>query len=710
MATSMAAFFANTPTTSRAHTTSSSDDLHGVQKTPLIGGLSSLFATSGVKNSVTEGMGFETRRSTSNTHVDLGISDIQYVYSPPSCSYSLKLREQSSPVSVLQAPLSTPSGRSYKSKPVSFSHHHPLESDSQQILKKCEVFGISRDIFLRSALGSCVPVSDEEFTFNLEGNFLTDTQQPYADELLRDAQSQHQIFKEDFVMKAFYQAEKAHRGQVRASGDPYLRHCLETSILLATIGSSEVVVVAGLLHDTLDDTYMDYGQLFDSFGNEVADLVQGVSRISLFSKLARDNNTASKTVEADRLHTMFLAMMDVRVVLVKLADRLHNMRTLGVLPFSKQQRIAKETLEIFAPLANRLGIWSWKAELEDLCFKYLKPREHEELSARLAEGFREATIMSAIQKLDKALKKEQISYYDLCGRPKSLYSIHRKMLKNKQRIDDIHDLCGLRLIVLDEADCYATLRIVHHLWPSIPGKLKDYVKCPKINGYQSLHTVVCGDDGLPLEIQIRTKEMHQQAEFGVAAHWRYKEGEAKHSSFILQMVEWARWVLTWNSEIMDTKLRLSPQDADLRPPCPFPSHKDGCPHIDKFCSPPCGTNDSLLVIMLEDDKMTVQELPPNSTVKDLLDKIAYGGSPFTSYGLPIQEELRPRVNHKTVSDPCQKLKMGDLVELTPSIPHTSLTEYRKEISRMFGKADERQDETGHMLGKNSQTAAVTSLM
>lgn len=710
MATSMAAFFATTPTTSRTHPTSSSDDLHGVQKTPLIGGLSCLFATCGVKNSVTEGMGFETRRSTSNAHIDMGISDIQYVYSPPSCSSSLKLREQSSPVSVLQAPLSTPSGRSYKSKPVSFSHHHALELDSQQNLKKWEAFSISRDIFLRSALGSCVPVSDEEFTFNLEGNFLTDTQQPYADEMLRDAQAQHQVFKEDFVMKAFYQAEKAHRGQVRASGDPYLRHCVETSILLATIGSSEIVVVAGLLHDTLDDTYMDYGQLFDIFGNEVADLVQGVSRISLFSKLARDNNTASKTVEADRLHTMFLAMMDVRVVLVKLADRLHNMRTLGVLSFPKQQRFAKETLEIFAPLANRLGIWSWKAELEDLCFKYLKPREHEELSARLAEGFREATIMSAIQKLDEALKKESISYYDLCGRPKSLYSIHRKMLKNKQRIDEIHDLCGLRLIVLDETDCYATLRIVHQLWPSIPGKLKDYVKCPKINGYQSLHTVVCGDDGLPLEIQIRTKEMHQQAEFGVAAHWRYKEGESTHSSFILQMVEWARWVLTWNSEIMDTKLRLSPQDADLRPPCPFPSHKDGCPHMDKFCSPPCGTNDNLLVIMLEDDKMTVQELPPNSTVKDLLDKIAYGSSPFTSYGLPIQEDLRPRVNHKTVSDPCQKLKMGDLVELTPSIPHTSLTEYRKEISRMFGKADECQDETGHTLGKNSQVAAVTSFI
>lgn len=241
MATSMAAFFAATTTTSRAHPTSSSDDLYGVQKTPLIGGLSSLFATSAVKNSVAEGMGFETRRSTSNTHIDLGISDIQYVYSPPSCSSSLKLREQSSPVSVLQAPLSTPSGRSYKSKPVSFSHHHPLESDSQQNLKKWEVFSISRDIFLRSALGSCVPVSDEEFTFNLEGNFLAGTQQPYAEEMLRDAQSQHQIFKEDFVMKAFYQAEKAHRGQVRASGDPYLRHCLETSILLATIGSSEVV-------------------------------------------------------------------------------------------------------------------------------------------------------------------------------------------------------------------------------------------------------------------------------------------------------------------------------------------------------------------------------------------------------------------------------------------------------------------------------------
>uniref|UniRef100_A0A0D6QVV6 GTP diphosphokinase n=1 Tax=Araucaria cunninghamii TaxID=56994 RepID=A0A0D6QVV6_ARACU len=677
-----------------------SEDLHHGQKAPFIGGLSCLFGSGGgVRNSLTEpqGLGFDSRRH----HVDL------------SFGADWKHRDQQSPVSVLQSPLSTPPGRSYRSKTVCSSHnyhcpqYHTVEFENPNKLDGFRF--LSRDIFLRSALGPCVnPASDEEFTFPLEGIFTADALEPYAEELLRDAQAQHQIFKVDSVIKAFHHAEKAHRGQVRVSGDPYLKHCVETSVLLAMIGSSEIVVVAGLLHDTLDDTHTDYSQLFDIFGRDVADLVQGVSRLSLISQLARDNNTASKTVEADRLHTMFLAMMDVRVVLIKLADRLHNMRTLGALPVPKQQRIAKETLEIFAPLANRLGIWSWKAELEDLCFKYLNPQEYQELSARLAKGFREATIMSAIQKLDQALKKANITYYDLCGRPKSLYSIYLKMLKKKQIIDEIHDLCGLRLIVLDEKDCYAALRTVHQLWQHVAEKLKDYIICPKFNGYQSLHTVVCGEDGLPLEIQIRTKEMHQQAEYGVAAHWRYKEGEAKHSAFKIQMVEWARWWLIRNSEIMDTKLRLSPQDMGLRPPCPFPSNEEGHPNMNKFCGPPCGMNDNFFVIMLEDDKMTVHELPPNSTVKQLLNKMSCTSSPFMSYGVTTKEELRPKVNHETVSDPNQKLKMGDLVELTPSISDTSLTEYREEIRRMYGKADECKDETGHSSGKSSQVATLTS--
>lgn len=655
------------------HTNSSySDDFQ--KKTTIVGGLSSLFASPNIRGCLTEGLGLETRRHSAHTDIDS-----QYPYS------SLKLREQS-PVSVLQSPMpcsstTSPPGRSHRLKPVSFSHHHQncaFELYVQQHSNKLEVLRISRDanFFLRSALSPCVPVDDQEFTFNLEGTFITDDLQPYAEEILHDAQAQHQAFKEDSVVKAFHYAEKAHRGQVRASGDPYLIHCVETSILLAMIGSRENVIIAGLLHDTLDDTPMDYSHLFGIFGKDVADLVQGVSRLSLISQFARDNNTASNSVEADRLHTMFLAMMDVRVVLIKLADRLHNMRTLGALSLQKQQRIAKETLEIFAPLANRLGIWSWKAELEDLCFNHLNPHKYQELSARLAKGPREATIMSAIEKLDDALKKK-MSFYNLYGRPKSLYSIYRKMLKKKQKIDEINDLCGLRLIVLNEKDCYDAQRIVHHLWQGVPGESKDYIARPKPNGYQSLHTVVWGEDDLPLEIQIRTREMHQQAEFGVAAHWRYKEGEAEQSSSTIQMVEWARWVL---SEMMDTKLRLSSQDSGLRPPCPFPSHRDGWPYMDKFCELPFCTDENLFVIVLEDDKMTVQEQPPNITVKQLLDEL--------NYEAPIKEELRPRVNQKTVSNLNQKLKMGDLVELTPSISDTSLIEYREKMRRLYKKSSQ----------------------
>eukprot|EP00249_Psilotum_nudum_P018879 c26998_g1_i1 orf=1239-3092(-) len=304
-----------------------------------------------------------------------------------------------------------------------------------------------------------------------------------VEDILLSAQGKHAIFKDHFVVKAFKEAEKAHEGQIRASGHPYLIHCAETALLLAAAGAKKTVVVAGLLHDTLDDCSWDQKRLRESFGDDVADLVVGVSRLSEFSQLARDNNTANKTIEADRLRTMFLAMVDVRVVLIKLADRLHNMRTLGALSETKQRRIANETLEIFVPLASRLGIWSWKAEIEDLCFRYLKPVEYQKLKDELAKGSRDVTVMSAIQKLDQALRKEGISFHDLCGRTKSLYGIYSKMIRKDQCIDEICDMQGLRLIVADEDSCYTALEVVHKLWSHVPRKLKDYIRNPKFNGY-----------------------------------------------------------------------------------------------------------------------------------------------------------------------------------------------------------------------------------
>lgn len=585
-----------------------------------------------------------------------------------SLSSSLK-RDHQSPVSVFQGPVSvTGSGSSScNSSVVSGSGSFRVNNTTNGLLNG----------FVRNSLGSCLDHDVEELTFSMEEQCVF-VGGGGVEGLLASAQIRHKIFYEDFVIKAFYEAEKAHRGQVRASGHPYLHHCLETAVLLATIGANSTVVAAGLLHDTIDDSFVTYDYILSIFGSGVADLVHGVSKLSHLSKLARENNTANKTLEADRLHTMFLAMADARAVLIKLADRLHNMMTLDALPSHKQQRFAKETLEIFAPLANRLGITTWKEQLEDLCFKHLYPIQHDELSSKRMRSFDQAMITSAIEKLEDALKDEEISYHDLSGRHKSLYSIYRKMSKKKLTMDQIHDIHGLRLIVENEDDCFRALKVVQQLWSEVPGKFKDYIHCPKCNGYKSLHTVVVGEGMVPLEVQIRTREMHLQAEYGFAAHWRYKEGDSKHSSFVLQMVEWARWVVNWQCETMN-KDRYA---DSLKPPCKFPNHSEGCPYSYNSQSNQDGP---VYVILIENDKMSVREFPTNSTMMDLLELTGHGSPRWTSYGFPMKEELRPRLNHLPVNDPTCKLKMGDVIELTPAIPDKSLIEYREEIQRMYNR-------------------------
>ncbi|KAK2652023.1 hypothetical protein Ddye_011879 [Dipteronia dyeriana] len=647
---------------------------------PVVGGLSCLLSSP-------PEMGSHCHHHRSEELKELSSSFGYSKFSGGGVSSSLK-RDQS-PVSVFNGPVSNGS-YSRSSPPIRIGREKiDVSVNFQSSLKGTN--GLF-DGFVRNALGSCVDYDSpsfrveehgglvDELTFNMEGSFVEGDLESYAKELLVSAQLRHKIFCEDFVIKAFYDAEKAHRGQMRASGDPYLQHCVETAVLLAMIGANSTVVAAGLLHDTLDDSFFSYDYIFKTFGAGVADLVEGVSKLSQLSKLARENNTASKTVEADRLHTMFLAMADARAVLIKLADRLHNMLTLDALPLSKQQRFAKETLEIFVPLANRLGIYSWKEQLENLCFKHLNPDQHQQLLTKLEESFDEAMITSAIEKLERALKDKTISYHVISGRHKSLYGIHSKMLKKKLTMDQIHDIHGLRLIVENEEDCYKVLSIVHQLWAEVPGKTKDYISHPKFNGYQSLHTVVKGEGMVPLEVQIRTKEMHLQADFGFAAHWRYKEGDCKHPSFVLQMVEWARWVLTWQCETM-SKDRSSIVYADsIKPPCTFPTHAADCPYSYK---PHCGQDGPVFVIMLENDKMSVQEFPANSTVMNLLERAGRGSTRWSPYGFPMKEVLRPRLNHELVSDPSCKLKMGDVIELTPAISDKSLTEYREEIQRMY---------------------------
>lgn len=648
----------------------------------IVGGLSCLFSSPCVKqgsSSSFSGGGEELGQLWHDKSDEFREFSGSFRYSPSKFMGSLK-RDHQSPVSVLQGPVLCGNG-SIKSPPTRIPR---------------EVRGGSRvmyDGFVRNALGSCVDydsntfelkdaVDVEELPFNLEENSLELDAEPYVKELLVSAQSRHKIFGEDFVLKAFYEAEKAHRGQMRASGDPYLQHCLETAVLLALIGANSTVVAAGLLHDTLDDSHMTYDDICRNFGSSVADLVEGVSKLSQLSKLARESNTASKTAEADRLHTTFLAMADARAVLIKLADRLHNMMTLDALPLVKQQRFAKETLEIFAPLTNRLGISTWKEELENLCFKHLNPDGHKELSSQLLESYDETIIASAKEKLEQALKNQSISYHDLYGRHKSLYSIHCKMLKKNLTMDNIHDVHGLRLIVEKKEDCYRALEIVHQLWSEIPGKFKDYITHPKFNGYQSLHTVVMRDGMIPLEVQIRTKEMHLQAEFGFAAHWRYKEGECKYSSSVLQMVEWARWVITWHCETMSKDHSSMGYSHSFKPPCKFPCHSDDCPYSYK---PHNDQSGPIFVIVIENDKMSVQEYQADSTMMDLLERAGRGSIRWMPYGFPLKEELRPRLNRQPIGDPTCKLRMGDVVELTPALPNKSLTEYREEIQRMYNR-------------------------
>ncbi|KAK6128064.1 hypothetical protein DH2020_038192 [Rehmannia glutinosa] len=655
----------------------------------LTGGLSCLFSTPAIKPA-SYSTGTEELGSLWHDRTEEFGSSFRY----SSLSSSLK-RDQGhqSPVSVLQGPNSS----------ISLGSRSPPWRISADFSSIRSGSGVMFNGFVRHALGSCVDydssalayddkdfnlssssnvLSSDELPFNMEDNFLELGLPSYAKDLLTDAQSRHLIFRDDFVVKAFYEAEKAHRGQKRASGHPYLQHCVETAILLADIGANSTVVAAGLLHDSVDDSFVTYDHISRLFGVGIADLVKGVSKLSQLSKLARENNTANKTIEADRLHTMFLAMADARAVLIKLADRLHNMMTLDALPLNKQQRFAKETSEIFVPLANRLGISTWKEKLENLCFKHLNPDEHQELSSKLVKSFDEAIITSSVEKLEQALKDGAISYHCLSGRHKSLFSIYSKMLRKKLNMDEIHDIHGLRLIVETEEDCYKALKVVQQLWHELPGRFKDYIVHPKCNGYQSLHTVVECEGMVPLEVQIRTKNMHLQAEYGFAAHWRYKEDDCKHSSFVLQMVEWARWVITWQCEAMSKDNSSVGFYDSTNPPCVFPIHSRDCTFS---CKPQCGSDGPVFVIMIENDKMSVQELPANSSVMDLLETAGRDSFRWSSYRFPAKEELRPRLNHEPVSDPTCKLKMGDVVELTPALPDKSLTEYREEIQRMYDK-------------------------
>jgi len=368
----------------------------------------------------------------------------------------------------------------------------------------------------------------------------------------------------ELIERAYGLAEIAHSDQKRSSGEPYIQHSLTVAQILADLRLDSATIAAGLLHDVVEDSIVTVEDVRQDFGDEVASLVDGVTKLGQIDKLSQMTHRGLQDEEAESLRKMFLAMVDdVRVVLIKLADRLHNMRTLDALPEERQRRIAEETLEIFAPLANRLGIWQMKWELEDLGFRYLNPKRYWEITALLDErrAVRERRIARIVSILEKRLKKEGLET-EISGRPKHIYSIYGKMNRKALPFEQIHDVRGVRIIANTVRDCYAVLGVVHSLWRPIPGEFDDFIATPKDNMYQSLHTAVVGPDGKPLEVQIRTREMHRRAELGIAAHWRYKEHAKRDVAFDAK-IAWLRSLMDWQQEVTDASEFIDSLKSDV---------------------------------------------------------------------------------------------------------------------------------------------------
>jgi GTP pyrophosphokinase len=400
----------------------------------------------------------------------------------------------------------------------------------------------------------------------------------------------------ELVMRAYRIAERAHDGQKRASGEPYVNHCLAVASILAEMRVPPNVVAAGLLHDTVEDTQVTLEDIRSDFGPQITMLVDGVTKLTQLPRVSRGDQHLEKDAEeeeqrliaerrgipdedaeaeritrsrkydlvAETLRKTFLAMgEDVNVVLIKLADRVHNMRTLGHMPEHKRKRIAQETLDIFAPLANRLGIWQMKWELEDLSFRYLYPDTYKEIADFLANrrAQRESEMQAIKTKLQKVIAQAGVQA-EVSARTKHIYSIYKKMVRKGVAFDQVYDVRGVRIIVPDVPACYTTLGVIHTHWRPIPGEFDDYIAVPKDNFYRSLHTAIFYEDGKTLEIQIRTPEMHQNAEYGIAAHWRYKEGSARDEDYERRIL-WLRSLMEWRQDVMDAREFMDSMKTDV---------------------------------------------------------------------------------------------------------------------------------------------------
>lgn len=377
-------------------------------------------------------------------------------------------------------------------------------------------------------------------------------------EILDQVASKNHDANLEMIQKAYVYAAAAHAGQTRLSGEPYLSHPLAVAHTLAELGFDEATVVAGLLHDTVEDTKATIEELDEQFGEEVADIVDGVTKISMIPFDSKEEQ------QAENIRKMILAMShDMRVLMVKLADRIHNMRTLDFQKQHKQQRIAQETMDIYAPLANRLGLHRIKQTLEDLSFKYLKPEVYAQITRWLDENqvVERQIIDKVVTRLEDLLRSNTIPG-TVYGRIKHLYSIHKKMQQLSLTLDEMHDIMAFRVLVEDVKDCYAVLGLVHSQWRPVHGRFKDYISMPKANGYQSLHTTVIGPEGERIEIQIRTNEMHRQAEHGVASHWLYKE-KGRVNPRDLEQFTWLREIFERQRDESDSKEFMHSLRLDL---------------------------------------------------------------------------------------------------------------------------------------------------
>jgi guanosine-3',5'-bis(diphosphate) 3'-pyrophosphohydrolase len=375
------------------------------------------------------------------------------------------------------------------------------------------------------------------------------------------------------IERAYHMALRGHEGQTRASGEPYIQHCLAVAKILADLHLPGAAIAAGLLHDAVEDTPITLAMIGKEFGEEVAKLVDGVTKLTQLPRVTRDDGRAAPINEADRrkaldvetLRKIFFAMGDdVRVVVIKLADRLHNLRTLNYLAPERRKAIAQETLELFAPLANRLGIWQMKWELEDLAFHYVNPDKYKEIAAQLEErrSDRETMMKTIVENLRRELTNAGVKA-EITGRPKHIYSIYRKMTRKGVPFESVHDVRAVRIIVKDISSCYVALGVIHNHWVPLPKEFDDYIAAPKDNFYQSLHTAVVYEDGKTLEVQIRTPEMHVSAELGIAAHWRYKEEDSKRDESFERRVLWLRSLMDWRQEVPDAGDFLDGMKSDV---------------------------------------------------------------------------------------------------------------------------------------------------